>query len=101
MILILLRLIQNVSVIIMGETVYDKIILIRKLYELMHDREDNIKVIIFYSRITNKDITNFLFKKSEINNMNIIEDTNELFKLKNITQEEYKSKGIIHNKRKL
>ena len=66
----------------MGETVYDKIILIRKLYELMHDREDNIKVIIFYSRITNKDITNFLFKKSEINNMNIIEDTNELLKLK-------------------
>ena len=74
MILILLRLRQNVPVIIMGETVYGKISLIRKLYELMYHRKDNIKVINIYSGITNKDITVFLFKKSEINHMNIIED---------------------------
>ena len=101
MLLILLRLRENVPVIMMGETGCGKTSLIRKLYELMHDGEDNMKILNIHSGITNKEIIDFLFKKKEYNNMSIIEEANELENLESITQKEYLKKGKIYNKRKI
>ena len=49
MLLILLRIRENVPVIMMGETGCGKTSLIRKLYELMNDGEDNIYENIKYT----------------------------------------------------
>ena len=102
MLLILLRIRENVPVIMMGETGCGKTSLIRKLYELMNDGEDNMKILNIHSGITNQEIVDFLFKKKEFyNNMSIIEEANELEKIEEITQKEYLKKGTIYNKRKI
>ena len=102
MLLILLRIRENVPVIMMGETGCGKTSLIRKLYQLMNDGEDNMKILNIHSGISNEDIKNFLFQKKEINNnMSIVEEANILEEIENKTQKSYLKKGIIYNKKKL
>ena len=102
MLLILLRIRENVPVIMMGETGCGKTSLIRKLYQLMNDGEDNMKILNIHSGISNEDIKNFLFQKKEINNnMSIVEEANILEKKENEVQKSYLKKGIIYNKKKL
>ena len=102
MLLILLRIRENVPVIMMGETGCGKTSLIRKLYQLMNDGEDNMKILNIHSGISNEDIKNFLFQKKEINNnMSIVEEANILEKIENKVQKSYLKKGIIYNKKKL
>ena len=78
MLLILIRIRENIPVIMMGETGCGKTSLIRKLNELMNDGENNMKILNIHSGITNLDIKNFLFEKNESNNMSIIEEAKEL-----------------------
>ena len=102
MLLILLRIRENIPVIMMGETGCGKTSLIRKLYQLMNNGDDNMKILNIHSGITNKDIIDFLYKKKEINNnMSIIEIANELERIEEATRNEFLKKGIIYNKRKL
>ena len=65
MILILLRIRENIPVIMMGETGCGKTSLIRKLSELINNGEKQMEILNIHAGITDEEIVNFLFKKKE------------------------------------
>ena len=101
MLLILLKIRENVPVIMMGETGCGKTSLIRKLDELLNNGEDKMKILNIHSGITNEKISEFLFSKQEFNQMSIIDEAKELEKLEQCTYEEMLKKGKYYEKRKL
>ena len=101
MLLILLKIRENVPVIMMGETGCGKTSLIRKLDELLNNGEDKMKILNIHSGITNEKIVEFLFSKQEYNKMSIIDEAKELEKLEQCTYEEMLKKGKYYEKRKL
>ena len=79
MLLILIKIRENIPVVMMGETGCGKTLLIRELYQLMNNGEDNMKILNIHSGITNKEINDFIFEKTKANNNNsIIEEALEL-----------------------
>ena len=102
MLLILIKIRENIPVVMMGETGCGKTSLIRKLYQLMNNGEDNMKILNIHSGITNKEINDFIFEKTKANNnKSIIEEALEL----NVEEEkkklEYLDKKKIYNPKKL
>ena len=63
MILILLRIRENIPVIMMGETGCGKTSLIRKLSELINNGESKMKILNIHAGITDKEIVEFLFEQ--------------------------------------
>ena len=100
MLLILLRIRENIPVIMMGETGCGKTSLIRKLYQLMNDGEDNMKILNIHSGTTNKEINDFLFNKND-NDMSIVEEAFKLDVEEKKKQKDYLKIGQIYNIKKL
>jgi len=65
MILILLRIRENIPVIMMGETGCGKTSLIRKLSELINNGKSNMKILNIHAGITVQEIVDFLYKKKK------------------------------------
>ena len=65
MILILLRIRENIPVIMMGETGCGKTSLIRKLSELINNGKSNMKILNIHAGITDQEIVDFLYKKKK------------------------------------
>ena len=84
----------------MGETGCGKTSLIRKLYQLMNDGEDNMKILNIHSGITNKEITDFLFEKNN-NQMSIVEEALKLNIEENKKKMNFLKKGEIYYIKKM
>lgn len=79
MILILLRIRENIPIIMMGETGCGKTSLIRKLSELINNGESKMEILNIHAGITDQEIIDFLNKKRK-NKKSIIEEAEELQK---------------------
>ena len=66
MVLILLRIRENIPVIMMGETGCGKTSLIRKLSELMNNGESKMKILNIHAGINDKEIVDFLFESKKV-----------------------------------
>jgi len=65
MVLILLRIRENIPVIMMGETGCGKTSLIRKLSELINNGESQMEILNIHAGITDEEIVKFLFEEKE------------------------------------
>ena len=63
MVLILLRIRENIPIIMMGETGCGKTSLIRKLSELINNGESKMEILNIHAGITDQEIVDFLYKK--------------------------------------
>ena len=79
MILILLRIRENIPTIMMGETGCGKTSLIRKLSELMNNGKSKMKILNIHAGITDKEIVDFLEQKRNDTNKSILEEAEELY----------------------
>ena len=104
MILILLRIRENIPVIMMGETGCGKTSLIRKLSELINKGESKMKILNIHAGITDKEIVDFLTNsKKEGENMipSIIEEAEALEKSEKNIKNNYQKQGLIYYEKKI
>ena len=104
MILILLRIRENIPVIMMGETGCGKTSLIRKLSELYNNGEDQMKIMNIHAGITDDEIVKFLFEEKIEDGKKIDSIVNKAKQLEEREQaifEAYKKRGQIYFKKKL
>ena len=81
MVLILLRIRENIPVIMMGETGCGKTSLIRKLSELINNGDSKMEILNIHAGITDEEIVKFLFEEKEIDGVkydSIIEKARKL-----------------------
>ena len=78
MILILLRIRENIPVIMMGETGCGKTSIIRKLSELLNNGENKMKILNIHPGISDQEIYDFLYLKEKGQDKNIIEEAEAL-----------------------
>ena len=104
MILILLRIRENIPVIMMGETGCGKTSLIRKLSELLNNGESIMEIMNIHAGITDEEIVKFLFENKEIDGVkydSIIEKAEKLEKKEEATRKLYEEKKQKYFKKKL
>ena len=101
MILILLRIRENIPVIMMGETGCGKTSLIRKLSELINNGESKMKIMNIHAGIRDQEIVDFLFNKSNNNKMSIIEEAEKLQLEEEIKKKDCQQRGYIYYEKKL
>ena len=104
MILILLRERENVPIILMGETGCGKTSLIRKLYELMNNGENNMEILNIHAGVTNEEIIYFLSEEKEIDGRkveSIITKAKILGKKEKRIKKEYYDRGQVYTTKKL
>ena len=105
MILILLRIRENIPVIMMGETGCGKTSLIRKLSELMNNGESKMKILNIHAGITDKEIYDFLYESKKDAEGNIIKSIVEEALILEKSEEEikmqYKNKKQIYFEKKI
>ena len=101
MILILLRIRENIPVIMMGETGCGKTSLIRKLSELMNNGESKMKILNIHAGIRDQEIVDFLFKKKDDNSMSIIEEAINLQIEEEFIKKERQAQRQIYYEKKL
>ena len=98
MILILLRIRENIPVILMGETGCGKTSLIRKLSELLNNGESTMKILNIHAGITDQEIVDFLFNRGK-NGENIIPSIVEEAEALKKSESEEKKKYEAMNQR--
>ena len=104
MVLILLRIRENIPVIMMGETGCGKTSLIRKLSELINNGESKMKILNIHAGITDQEIVDFLYKKREEGKNkfpSIIEEAENLEISEKRKKEEDSKKGLKYFEKKL
>jgi hypothetical protein len=104
MILILLRIRENIPVIMMGETGCGKTSLIRKLSELINNGEKQMEILNIHAGITDEEIVNFLFKKKEKDGVeypSIIEKAKQLKEREEKIEKAYNEEKQKYFKKKL
>ena len=104
MILILLRIRENIPVIMMGETGCGKTSLIRKLSELINNGKSMMEILNIHAGITDEEIVKFLFDKKEIEGVwydSIIEKAKKLGEEEENKYQTYKKLGQKYFKKKL
>ena len=104
MILILLRIRENIPVIMMGETGCGKTSLIRKLSELINNGEKKMEIMNIHAGITDEEIVKFLFEEKKIDGVtypSIIERAKSLKESEEKKESEYKALGQKYFKKKL
>ena len=104
MILILLRIRENIPVIMMGETGCGKTSLIRKLSELINNGECKMKILNIHAGITDKEIVDFLYEpKREEDRIipSIIEEAKALQEKEEEIKKEYEKKKFKYFKKKI
>jgi len=101
MILILLRIRENIPIIMMGETGCGKTSLIRKLSELINNGESKMKILNIHAGITDQEIIDFLNKKQKHNNKSIIQEAKELQKEEEAQKKQYEKEGQIYFEKKI
>ena len=94
MIIILLRIRENIPIILMCEPGCGKKSLIKKLSALLNDGKENIEMITLNESLTNEDIENFLFKTC------IVDRTRELERREKEEKKIYETKGQKYMKQK-
>ena len=102
MVLILLRIRENIPIIMMGETGCGKTSLIRKLSELINNGESKMEILNIHAGITDQEIVDFLYKKRKKDKnfiSSIIEEAEKLEK-KEKKKEKIMKKGILNIMRK-
>ena len=104
MVLILLRIRENIPIIMMGETGCGKTSLIRKLSELINNGESKMKILNIHAGVSDQEIVEFLFEDKIIGDKNIPSIIKEAEKLEREEEEKrksYESKGLVYYKKKL
>ena len=101
MILILLRIRENIPTIMMGETGCGKTSLIRKLSELMNNGNSNMKILNIHAGIKDKDIVDFLKVNKNKNNQTIIEEAEQLYHIELNKKMEREKKNFRYFEKKL
>jgi ABC-type oligopeptide transport system ATPase subunit len=104
MILILLRIRENIPVIMMGETGCGKTSLIRKLSELINNGDSKMEILNIHAGITDEEIVKFLFEEKEIDGVkydSIIKKAEKLKEEEEKKYKKYKEKGQKYFKKKL
>ena len=104
MVLILLRIRENIPVIMMGETGCGKTSLIRKLSELINNGESKMKILNIHAGITDQEIVSFLFdEKREGGKIipSIIKEAEELKENEKKIKENYEKEKQIYYEKKL
>ena len=104
MVLILLRIRENIPVIMMGETGCGKTSLIRKLSELINNGESKMKILNIHAGISDQEIVEFLFDGKKIGENyipSIIEEADKLEKMEEDKRKSFESNGFIYFKKKL
>ena len=104
MILILLRIRENIPVIMMGETGCGKTSLIRKLSELINNGEKQMEILNIHAGITDEEIVNFLFEKKEKDGVkypSIIEKAKQLKEREEKIEKAYNEEKQKYFKKKL
>jgi energy-coupling factor transporter ATP-binding protein EcfA2 len=101
MILILLRIRENIPIIMMGETGCGKTSLIRKLSELINNGESKMKILNIHAGITDKEIYDFLNHKEKEADKNILEEADALQKKEEIKKKEQEELGFKYFEKKL
>ena len=101
MILILLRIRENIPTIMMGETGCGKTSLIRKLSELINNGQSNMKILNIHAGIKDKEIVDFLKVKKNQNNKTILEEAKQLYLSEHRKKEECLKKDLKYFEKKL
>ena len=101
MVLILLRIRENIPVIMMGETGCGKTSLIRKLSELINNGESKMKILNIHAGITDQEIVEFLYKPEKEGKKSIIEEAKELGIKEAKKKEDYEKNEQIYYEKKL
>ena len=101
MILILLRIRENIPTIMMGETGCGKTSLIRKLSELINNGQSNMKILNIHAGIKDKEIVDFLKAKKNQNNQTILEEAKQLYISEHKKKEECLKKDFKYFEKKL
>ena len=101
MILILLRIRENIPTIMMGETGCGKTSLIRKLSELLNNGKSNMKILNIHAGIKDKEIVEFLKKKENQNKQTILEEAKQLYITERRKKEESMKKDFKYFEKKL
>ena len=101
MILILLRIRENIPTIMMGETGCGKTSLIRKLSELINNGESNMKILNIHAGIKDKEIVDFLKKRKNGEMKSILEEAEDLYLSEKIEKENKAKKGFKYFEKKL
>ena len=104
MVLILLRIRENIPVIMMGETGCGKTSLIRKLSELINNGDSKMEILNIHAGITDEEIVKFLYEEKEIEGKKVDsiiekakkleESENRIFKLYQQKQQKYFKKKL-------
>ena len=103
MVLILLRIRENIPIIMMGETGCGKTSLIRKLSELINNGESKMEILNIHAGITDQEIVDFLYKKRKKDKnfiSSIIEEAEKLEK-KEKKREDYEKRDLKYYEKKL
>ena len=104
MILILLRIRENIPVIMMGETGCGKTSLIRKLSELINNGETKMEIMNIHAGITDEEIVKFLFEEKEFDGVkypSIIGRAKSLKESEERKESEHRALGQKYLKKKL
>ena len=104
MILILLRIRENIPVIMMGETGCGKTSLIRKLSELINNGKSQMEILNIHAGITDDEIVKFLFEEKIIDGKkidSIVQKAIDLEEREQKTFESYQKREQIYFKKKL
>ena len=105
MVLILLRIRENIPVIMMGETGCGKTSLIRKLSELMNNGESKMKILNIHAGITDKEIVDFLYESKKDGDGNIIksivDEALTLGKEEEAIKKQFEEKNQIYFEKKI
>ena len=100
MILIFLRIRENIPVITMGDTGCGKTSLIRKLSELINNGESKMRILDIHAGIVDQEIVEFLFG-DKIKIPSIIKEAEKLEREEEENRKSYEQKGLVYNKKKL
>ena len=104
MVLILLRIRENIPVIMMGETGCGKTSLIRKLSELINNGESKMEILNIHAGITDDEIVKFLFDEKFIDGVkhdSIIQKAENLEKQEEEIRKRFSERGQKYFKKKL
>ena len=101
MVLILIRIRENIPIIMMGETGCGKTSLIRKLSELINNGESKMKILNIHAGITDQEIVDFLFNKKIEAEKSIVEEAEDLQKKEEKIKKERENKNIKYFEKKL
>ena len=104
MILILLRIRENIPVIMMGETGCGKTSLIRKLSELINNGESKMKILNIHAGITDQEIVDFLYeskKEKDKTIPSIIEEAEALYRQEARIKKDYEDKKLKYFEKKI